>query len=405
MLRWDVFCRVVDNYGDIGVCWRLARQLAAEHAANVRLWVDALPSLARLCPAVSSEKGEQRVEQIEVRRWLADFSQVEATDVVIEAFGCELPDSYLAAMTRRSVDPVWINLEYLSAEAWVEDCHRLPSLRTQCRIDKYFFFPGFTSRTGGLLRERDLTAAREAFDAAAEAEFWRSIGVPPRGNVSGTLRVPTANGTRSVPDTLSEIRISMFCYNNPALPELLASWATGPQPITVLATPVAASDQIAIWFGEPLVPGTPLRRASLTVFPLPFLPQTEFDRLLWSCDVNFVRGEDSFVRAQWTRRPFVWQIYPQSDDAHWVKLDAFLNRYLGGFDDDSAVRRFWHAWNGRGEIASAWHDFIAKREAIARHTANWATSLDENGSLADNLISFVQEIRKNANKTGKLPWA
>jgi hypothetical protein len=23
-LHWDIFCRVIDNFGDIGVCWRLA---------------------------------------------------------------------------------------------------------------------------------------------------------------------------------------------------------------------------------------------------------------------------------------------------------------------------------------------------------------------------------------------
>ncbi len=298
MWRWDIFCRVVDNYGDIGVCWRLARQLAAEHGAPengiaVRLWVDDQPSLARLCPAVSNETDEQLVEQIEIRRWRTDFPQVEAADVVIEAFACDLPETYLAAMTRRTVSPIWINLEHLSAEAWVGDCHRLPSLRTRCPIDKHFFFPGFTSRTGGLLRERDLAAMRGAFDEAAEAEFWQSIGAPSR--------------------RANELRISMFCYDNPALPELLAFWAAELWPITVLSTPGPASDQIAALFGEPVVPGTPLRRSSLTVIPLPFLPQPQFDRLLWSCDVNFVRGEDSFVRAQWALRPFVWQIYPQTD--------------------------------------------------------------------------------------------
>jgi uncharacterized repeat protein (TIGR03837 family) len=395
MPRWDIFCRVVDNYGDVGVCWRLARQLAAEHEIELRLWVDDLPSLARLCSAVASDVDEQRVERIEVRRWPAAFPQVEAADVVIETFGCELPDSYLAAMMRRAVAPVWINLEYLSAEAWVEDCHRLPSLRTRCPIDKYFFFPGFTKRTGGLLRERDLITERDAFGAAAETEFWRSVGVPARQeNLSGKLRVPLANGTRRVPATTDHLRISMFCYANPALTELLWHWAEGQQPVTVLATPGPASEQIAAWFGEPLVPGTSLRRSSLTVYPLPFLPQPQFDRLLWSCDVNFVRGEDSFVRAQWARRPFVWQIYPQSDDVHWAKLDAFLDRYLTGLANESAVRRFWHAWNGRGEITSAWNDFIAQREAIARHTSDWATSLDQNGNLADNLVSFINESKK-----------
>jgi uncharacterized repeat protein (TIGR03837 family) len=376
MCRWDIFCRVVDNYGDVGVCWRLARQLAAEHGIEVRLWIDELPSLARLCPAVASDFDEQRVEGVEIRRWPTEFTQIEAADVVIETFGCEVPDGYIAAMMRRAIAPVWINLEYLSAEAWVEDCHRLPSLRTRCAIDKYFFFPGFTSRTGGLLRERDLAAERDKFNALAEAEFWRSVGVPPRQEPS------------------SELRILMFCYANPALPDLLRHWTEGPRPITVLATQGAASEQIAAWFGEPLVPGTPLQQSSLTVYPLPFLPQDAFDRLLWSCDVNFVRGEDSFVRAQWAQRPFVWQIYPQSDGVHWAKLDAFLARYTEGFREAAGVRDFWHGWNGRGDVILAWTGFVAHRDAIAEHSCSWFASLDHNANLVDNLMSFINECKK-----------
>ena len=47
---WDVFCRVIDNFGDIGVCWRLARQLAGDFALHVRLWVDDFDSFWLLCP-------------------------------------------------------------------------------------------------------------------------------------------------------------------------------------------------------------------------------------------------------------------------------------------------------------------------------------------------------------------
>jgi uncharacterized repeat protein (TIGR03837 family) len=381
MWRWDIFCTVVDNYGDIGTCWRLAQQLAGEHEAAVRLWVDQLPNFAALCPAVATDAGQQQIGRVEIRRWQADFPEVEPADVVIEAFACELPESYLAAMARRAVPPVWINLEYLSAEEWVEGCHRLPALRTKWPVDKWFFFPGFTPRTGGLLRERSLLADRAAFDAADEAEFWHSLGIPARSN--------------------GELRVSLFCYHNGSLPGLLKCWADGPEAVTVLATPGPAADQVAGWFGEPLLPGTPLRRSSLTVYPLPFLPQASFDRLLWSCDVNFVRGEDSFVRAQWAGRPFVWQIYPQSEEAHLVKLEAFLNRYLQGCENSETVRRCWQAWNAKGPMAAAWLDFAAQRQAIEQHGKVWVNSLDQNGSLADNLVCFVRGIQ---NKTGTLQW-
>jgi uncharacterized repeat protein (TIGR03837 family) len=373
MWRWDIFCTVVDNYGDIGTCWRLAQQLANEHEAEVRLWVDQLQSFARLCPAVSANANEQRVGPIEIRHWRSDFPTVDVADVVIEAFACELPESYIAAMARQTVTPVWINLEYLSAEAWVEGCHRLSSLRTRGPLVKYFFFPGFTPQTGGLLRERDLPGNRVAFDSAAEADFWRSVGVPARSD--------------------HELRVSMFCYQNAALPDLLRCWADGRDAVTALATPGPAADQVADWFAAPLLPGAPLRRSSLTAYALPFLSQSSFDRLLWACDVNFVRGEDSFVRAQWAERPFVWQIYPQAEEAHWVKLESFLDRYLQGFEESAMVRQCWQAWNGRGQIASVWPDFVAQRKALEQQGRVWASTLDQTGDLANNLVCFVRGIK------------
>jgi uncharacterized repeat protein (TIGR03837 family) len=372
MWRWDIFCKVVDNYGDIGTCWRLAQQLASEHEADVRLWVDQLQSFAQLCPAVATNADEQRVGRIEIRHWRSNFPNVEVADVVIEAFACELPESYIAAMARQTVAPVWINLEYLSAEAWVEGCHRLPSPRMKCPLVKYFFFPGFTSRTGGLLRERDLLGNRVAFDSTAEAVFWSSVGVPARSN--------------------HELRVSMFCYKNAPLPDLLRCWADAHDALTLLATPGPAADQVAGWFGEPFLPGTPIRRSSLTAYALPFLPQSSFDQLLWACDVNFVRGEDSLVRALWAGRPFLWQIYPQAEEAHLVKLEAFLSRYLPCFATSDVVRRCWHAWNGGGNIASAWPDFVANRKAIEQQGKVWASALDQTGDLANNLVCFVRGI-------------
>lgn len=373
MWRWDIFCKVVDNYGDIGTCWRLAQQLVHEHETDVRLWVDQLQILAQLCPMVSPDADQQRLGRIEIRRWRSDFPNVEAADVVIEAFACELPESYIAAMARQSVAPAWINLEYLSAEDWVEGCHRLPSLQTKWPLTKYFFFPGFTPKTGGLLRECDLSANRFAFDTAAEADFWNSLGIPGRSN--------------------HELRISMFCYKNPALPDLLQCLADGQTPTTVLAMPGPAAEQIADWFGEQLTPGTPLRKSSLTTYALPFLPQSSFDRLLWACDVNFVRGEDSFVRAQWAGRPFVWHIYPQAEGAHLVKLEAFLNRYLRHFEAPDAVRGCWDSWNGGGNIDAVWPDFIANRKIMEQHGKVWIDTLDQTGDLANNLICFIRGIQ------------
>jgi uncharacterized repeat protein (TIGR03837 family) len=374
MRRWDLFCRVVDNYGDIGICWRLARQLADLKDGGeirVRLWVDDLGSFARICPAISPQSPVQTVGAIEVCHWSADVPQVDIADVVIEAFACELPPTYIAAMARRPTPPVWINLEYLSAEDWVEDCHLLPSPHPTSPLKKYFFFPGFTSRTGGLLRERDLMCTRLAFDAAAEVAFWQSIAIPPRLN--------------------NELRVSLFCYENPAIQEFLQSCAKGATPIRVLTSPGAATEQASQWLGRELVVGRSVQVGISTVHAIPFLPQDDYDRLLWSCDVNFVRGEDSFVRAQWAQRPFVWQIYPQDKDAHFVKLDAFLTRYLQGFLDPAVISDCWQAWNGRGRISFAWANYVANLAEIRRYGEVWACQLDHAENLANNLVRFVRE--------------
>ena len=369
MQHWDIFCRVVDNYGDIGVCWRLARQLAEEHQAEVRLWVDNLVNFSRLCPSLAIDADEQRVGSVEVRRWSADFPSVEVADVVVEAFACELPASYVAAMSRRTVAPVWINLEYLSAEDWVQDCHLLASPQSDSKLTKTFFFPGFMPRTGGLLRERDLLATRAAFDSAAEDLFWQSLNIPPRTN--------------------DEIRVSLFCYENAMLPELLQRWSNGPEHVRLLVTPGAAAEQVTRWFGCAFPDDKPLVVGFLQAHALPFVSQADFDRLLWACDVNFVRGEDSFVRAQWAQRPFVWQIYPQAEQTHLVKLEAFLSRYLKEFPNSDVVRRCWQAWNGAGSMAAAWPDLVANRRSLEQHGKVWASQLDQAGNLANNLVGFV----------------
>ncbi len=348
-LTLDLFCAVVDNYGDIGVCWRLARQLAAEHRIRVRLWVDDPASLQRIAPKMAAVG-------VEVRAWERIFPTVEPADIVIEAFACELPPGYIAAMAARAIQPLWINLEYLSAEHWIEGCHLGQSQHPMLPLTKYFFFPGFTPETGGLIRE---TGLGQGFEAES---IWSKLGLP----------LPQAD----------ELRISIFGYDNPALQSLLAAWADGMQPVTCLIPQGVLADRAKQSFG--------VGRGALRLHAFEFLPQDDYDRLLWACDCNFVRGEDSFVRAQWAGKPFVWQIYPQQDDAHWPKLDAFIGRYCDELPPDEAqqVTRFWHAWN-RG-VAVDWPAFWQCRAVIDAHARRWKTRLIGQKDLATNLVSFCK---------------
>ncbi|AKM32614.1 hypothetical protein AB870_07020 [Pandoraea faecigallinarum] len=388
--RCDLFCTVVDNFGDIGVCWRLARQLVREHGWSVRLWVDDLASFRHLRPDLDPALARQRCDGVDVRRWDADFGPISEAnapgDVVIEGFACHLPKAYLHAMHARKKAgnaPVWINLEYLSAENWVDDFHLQKSLHPQFGLVKTIFMPGFTERTGGLIRERELFSRREAFLASAglrNAWWQRAVGLPaaPQG----------------------ALVVSLFAYENAALPALLTQWAQSTTPIVCLVPQGRIAPAVGEWFGRhALTAGESAARGALTVHGLPFVAQNDFDALLWACDLNFVRGEDSFVRAQWAAKPFVWHIYPQAENAHHVKLDAFLERYLAhsspadtplGGDAREALRTFWHLWNGYAGTPPNWTALALALPELNRHAQRWASTQASLPDLARQLASFVE---------------
>ena len=351
---WDIFCTVIDNHGDLGVCWRLTRQLR-DAGQRVRLWVDDASALAWMAPTAAQEPG------IEVRAWAqasdaATLATLAPADVWIEAFGCEIPQAFVTqAVASRRQPPVWINLEYLSAEDWVPRMHGLPSPVMSGPAKgwtKRFFYPGFTPDTGGLLREAELLQRQQAFDRTA----WRQRHAPqlPQG---GRL-------------------ISLFCYEPAALPQLLQQLVGTPHHLLVTpGRPLAAVQQAL---------------ATLPVHPgwsaLPYTDQDSFDEMLWACDLNFVRGEDSLVRALWAGQPFVWHIYPQVDSAHHTKLAAFMD-WLQAPD---SLRRFHRVWNGMENDALP--------ELDTNTLAQWAhcTAMARQTLLrADDLLTLLQHMARN----------
>jgi len=376
-LRWDVFCRVVDNFGDAGVCWRLARQLAHEHGIAVTLWVDDVASLARIAPTLAPHRDDQAAAGVRVRRLAGDAApDAPLPDVVIEAFGCGLPDRYVAAMADRARPPVWVVLEYLSAEPWIDASHGLPSPHPRLPLTRWFWFPGFTPRSGGLLREARLLEARDAFraDPAASAAVWQAA--------------------RFTPDP-EALYVTLFCYANPALPALLDAWAEGDAPVACIVPEGVARSELDRWTGGAMPhPGAPFTRGRLTVAVAPFVDQDAFDRRLWIADLNFVRGEDSFVRAQWAGQPYVWQLYPQEDDAHLVKMDAFLTRLEGSLPEGGRLgqRAFWYAWNtgDPDAVADAWPGYRALLPSITVLARAWARARARQTDLAEGLVRFCE---------------
>ena len=363
-LLWDVFCRVIDNYGDIGVCWRLASHLAGR-GQRVRLWVDDPSALRWMAP--------QGQPGVEVGAWTTTTAFPAPGDVVVEAFGCDPAPAVLAAMAARAETgraPAWINLEYLSAESYVERSHGLasPQMSGPARgLVKWFFYPGFVPATGGLLREPALEAAQASFDRAA---WLAAQGIAP------------AAGERLV---------SMFCYPGAPLARLVASLAADGRPTLVTTAPGAAAGAL-----RAALAGAGAANATVRQHALRWLTQPDYDRLLWACDLNFVRGEDSWVRAHWAGRPFVWQAYPQDDGAHGAKIAAFLDRALADAPTAAAdaLRAWTAAWNSLDDPSTPLQPWTPPQlAAIGDALRAWRARLLAMDDLAARLLAFALEKR------------
>lgn len=353
--RWDIFCKIVDNFGDIGVCWRLARQLQREYGLQVRLWIDDLAVAQKLIPALDTSEASQVCNEINILKWHAEDDFSQAADVVIEAFGCELPAPYLTAMARQQSK--WINLEYLSAESWVEDFHGKPSPQAN-GLKRYFYFPGFTEKTGGLIREADI--------------------------------LPCTNSSSKNIDCL---KVSLFCYPNAPIHDLLTALQANKQAVHVFLPISSIAEKVAEFFGKTsLQIGEKITQKNLTVEVLPFLSQTDYDQLLSACDLNFVRGEDSWVRAIWAGKPFIWQPYVQADDAHLQKLNAFLDFFYADFDQKQLAcqaHRYWSTGQLPKDVLST---YLNNLTTIAAHTQRQANQLAQQPDLAAKLMIFCKDL-------------
>jgi uncharacterized repeat protein (TIGR03837 family) len=368
--QWDIFCKVIDNFGDIGVCWRLSADLA-ERGERVRLWVDDASALRWMAPlgaaGVEVLPWAQSLESTTVSARLAK----QPGDILIEAFGCDISPEFLALWVAQPPQSqparCWLNLEYLSAEGYVERCHALPSLVSHgpaAGWTKWFFYPGFTPQTGGLLRESGLLHRMTFFELENE-----QLCDPPR------------------------LRVSLFCYEPTALATLLTEWSQhglAGQPVELLVTAgrsaQAVKTVLSQWPAEPKKADPEL----LNITWLPWLSQTEFDQLLWRCDLNFVRGEDSVLRALWAGKPFVWSIYPQDDGAHMPKLEAFLQQ-LGA---SASLKAFHRAWNTAGDKLTALTALSAADLADWHQHAEAArTALLEQEDMTARLLQFVAKNR------------
>jgi uncharacterized repeat protein (TIGR03837 family) len=296
--------------------------------------------------------------QIQVRPWHAVLDAAsEKSDVWIEAFGCELPDHFVqwaAGQDTQEIPSasVWLNLEYMSAESYVERSHKLPSPAMSGPLkgrSKWFFYPGFTEKTGGLLREKYVQ------DRLSKQ----------------TANLPSSHQARPR-------RTSLFCYEPEALVEALQ--------LDSLNQPdhewQVAHGRGAAAFDKALL-ALPDGASKPSFNKIPPLPQAQFDDLLETCDLNFVRGEDSLVRALWAGKALIWHIYPQDDGAHAAKLEAFLD----WLNAPPSLRQFHLRWNGLSDRPLPEIDLMAWQSCIQAARRRLMNQPD----LVTQLLQFVAE--------------
>ncbi len=322
-----LLCKVVDNYGDIGFVYRLARALSdLDGSLRLALAVSDLASFSFMAPGLDAAVPFQRYCGWDVLDWndagtCTRWCRSHDARIILECFQCGRPDwldDYLFGGLPAGRTAHIINVEYLTAESWAEDFHLLKSGTRSASVKKVNFMPGFTARTGGLMLDRpflDLLADR-AEAAGRLGEYLPSFDP-------------------------SSCNVLVFSYEKDFAPVVRAmdrSHAAGGKLAVYLASGRGAASFLSAYSRE---------ECSFPLVSLPGLPQGTWDALLASCDVLFVRGEESFARSCLAARPFVWHAYRQDESFHLVKLAALLERMRGFFppEDFSLVAEFFLLYN------------------------------------------------------------
>lgn len=377
-----VFVRVIDNWGDVGVGWRLCMQLACSFPWRVRLWIDDVAALGKLVLAAELAAVQDAVM---VEKWSDEDSvslrlaQLADPVMVIETFGCDLPSPVLRRM--QQCQPLWLNWEYLTAEDWAVDLQAMPSLQGN-GLAKYFWFMGIDQQSGGLLREANYLSRRNEFlqQPCLQQAFKQQYGLPL--------------------EHVGQLWL-IFAYTSERWAEWLSMWRGADEPITLwlagheVADSLRAAGVIAADALQQV--GDTFELEQVTMVRIPFVPQSAFDNLLWLADGAIVRGEDSFVRALWAGLPFLWHIYQQEEAVHLQKLDAYWHKASINWPASvrEAVLALSADLNGGEHLSESlrlrlWQNLRSEWQNWVNAASTWSDSLHLHSSAMERLARFRQ---------------
>lgn len=443
-----ILCKVVDNFGDIGFVYRLAKNLVQLNPQReIRIAVDNLAAFNKIESKVDPALAEQVLEVA-----CADYLQnqegagkagnegkpksagrlriFDATNaavcarewtkkparVILECFQCGRPDWLEEILFPTKNDgktktaeasgdcsqgqgprALIINIDYLTAEDYAEEFHCLKSGTRSPLVRKVNFMPGFTAKTGGLILDAAATNnCLQAKDCAGQ------VGIVGKTLTAGAAE--TASKPKNAPATENGFitktagpQILMFSYPKDFAPIIRA----------ILRWNKAAQVNLAQGAGKESFLAAnknclqEQKAVGLFVRELPFLSQEEWDKNLYAQDILFVRGEDSLSRACLSGKPFVWQAYLQDDNYQLVKVRALLERMRPRFapEDFAALENFWLLYNGAessgkpktagAAMEEACYGFLERSDKMKAGFEAFARSLFELGNFAEKLDEFV----------------
>ena len=386
----DIFCHIVDNFGDIGFVYRFAREFKiAVPRCALRVFVDDLETFRQINPAINPALTFQQyggVEYVTTMALTAELiERLDVADVLVEAFACRIPEAVLKAAESRP--RVIINLEHLSAEAWVEGYHLKESLLPVETLKKYFFMPGFTKETGGLLLDPRIARIKPRL-----AEHRRAC-------LNGILR--TSGCAIRGADT--PLIGTVFTYLR-GFDTLLADLNELPQETVLLVFGHKSAEGMSKSLaraGGRQIGDRQYRCGNATVVFMPFIPQPRYDALLCLADFNMVRGEDSLVRAILAGKPFIWNAYLQDNKYHTVKIEAFLERFKNYFSDEEAFSRYRDLLLLFNDAASEspvqvtqehYRDFFLSLSKLEHATREMSYFTTQNCNLVQKFAEFLTSL-------------
>lgn len=340
----DIFCQVIDNYGDVGVAYRLAREFKRVYPnKKLRFVINQIEELNLI----------RKSEDIEIILY-KDISKIEnSADLIIESFGCEIPKEYMDKALKNV--KLIINLEYFSAEKWVDDFHLQESFLGG-NLKKYFFIPGLSEKSGGILLDNEFLERKKKVEANKEY-YLEKFEIKEKYDLIG----------------------SVFSYEK-NFDSLIEELKKLDKKIILLILSEKTQKNFIKYFDN----GNNYDKIKFV--KLPFFTYDKYEELLALCDFNLVRGEDSFARALLLGKPFLWHIYPQDENTHIKKLESFLEKYCS---NNKELKQTFINYNINKDDFSY---FFKNFKEIEKYNKNYASYLIKNCNLMEKLINFIENI-------------